>query len=100
VSDAPIAANITQTGNILRNLPSQLAAHDVIAVNNLSYPAKLILRQFAGFRALINSGFLQNLPGRVFAYTTYIGQRNPYRLVIGNINTNYTRHINSSYPKQ
>jgi hypothetical protein len=61
--------------------------------------AELILGELIGLRARINTRFLQDLLRGVLADADNISQRNPNGLVIGDINTNYTWHVNSlSYP--
>jgi hypothetical protein len=95
VANASITAYIAQSSNILSGLPAKLASHNVIVVNNLSYSAKLIFAEFAGLGAFFNLGLLQNHFRSMPTYTMNIGQRNPYRFIIRNINTYYTGHISS-----
>jgi hypothetical protein len=88
VSESSITIDIPQTGNVLGHLPAKLPAHDIVPIDYLRYPAKLILSKFAGLCVAINARLLQYLFGCVPAYTVDIGQGNPYRFVNGNINTN------------
>jgi hypothetical protein len=74
VTNASVTVYIAQPSNILSYLSAKLTSYDVIAVNNLSYPAKLIFTEFAGLCTLFDPGFLQDLSRRVFAYTGNIGQ--------------------------
>jgi hypothetical protein len=95
VTNAPIAAYISQTGNILGHLSAKLTAYNVITVDNLSYPAEFVFAELAGLCVFFDSSLLQDLPRSISAYTWNVGQRNPYRFFIGNVNTNYSRHISS-----
>jgi hypothetical protein len=92
-----VTVDVTQASYVLGNLSAKLAFHDIIAVDNLGYAAKLIFTELAGLCAFVNTGLFQNLLRGVFTYTNNIGQRNPYRFVIRNINTNDTRHISSFF---
>jgi hypothetical protein len=78
VTDASITVYIAQASYILSDLPAKPASHDVIAVNDLRYPAKLVLAQLAGLCAFFDPGFFQDLFRGVLTYTINIGQRNPY----------------------
>jgi hypothetical protein len=100
VTNPAITGYVTQASDILSHLPAKLASNNVIAVYDLRYPAQLILGQLSRFCRSFNPRFLQNLFGRIFAYPKNIGQRNPYRFVVRNINTNYTRHICSLFSTQ
>jgi len=99
VANASVTTYIAQAGYILCNLPAKLTFHDVITVDNLRYAAKLVFTELAGLCTSFDTRFFQNLFRGIFTYTDNISQRNPYRFVIGNINTNYTWQISSfSYP--
>jgi hypothetical protein len=95
VANAPVTTDITQASYVLSNLPAQLTFNDAIAVDNLCYVAKLIFAELAGFRAFIDPGLFEYLLRGALAYADNIGQCNPDGLIIGNINTDYTRHISS-----
>jgi hypothetical protein len=45
VANAPITVYIAQAGYILSNLPAEPTPHDIIAVDDLRYAAKLIFAQ-------------------------------------------------------
>jgi hypothetical protein len=57
MSDTSVTADISQSSDVLGDLPSKLASHDVIAVNNLSDAAKLVFAQFAGLGDFVNFAF-------------------------------------------
>jgi hypothetical protein len=57
MSDTSVTADIAQSSDVLGDLPSKLASHDVIAVNNLSDAAKLVFAEFAGLGAFVNFAF-------------------------------------------
>jgi len=54
VANASITGYVTQSSDILSNLSSKLAPHDVIAVDDLRYPAKLVFGEFTGFCAFFD----------------------------------------------
>jgi hypothetical protein len=93
VPNAPIACNITQTRDILGDLPSKLPANNIVAVDNLRNPAEIVFSQLTGLDIFLDSGLFQYLSGGMLTYAYDISQRNPYRLIVGNVNTNYTRHF-------
>jgi hypothetical protein len=97
VAKASIAVYVTQASDILSDLPAELTAHSIIAVDYLRDAAKLIFGEFAGLCVLVYLGLFQNLLGGMSAYTIDIGHRDPYRLLIWNINANNTRHTGSSF---
>jgi hypothetical protein len=74
VANASVTIYITQASYILSNLPAKLTFHDVIAVDNLCYVAKLIFTKFAGLCAFFDPGFFQNLRRGTFTYTNNVGQ--------------------------
>jgi hypothetical protein len=74
VANASVTVYIAQPTDILSYLSAKLSSHDVIAVDNLGYAAKLIFGEFACLCAFFDSGFLQNLFGGIFTYTTNTGQ--------------------------
>jgi hypothetical protein len=56
VANAAVTGYVTQTGYVLRNLSSKLAADNVIALYNLGYPAELIFGEPVGLYDLLNLG--------------------------------------------
>jgi hypothetical protein len=74
VTNTPITGYITQSSDILRGLPAKLTSHDVIAVDNLSYLAKLIFAEFASLCAFFDSGLFQNHFRGIPTYTMNICQ--------------------------
>ncbi|GAF78822.1 unnamed protein product [marine sediment metagenome] len=74
MSNTSVTIYIAQPSNILRDLSAKLASDDVIAVDNLSYPAKLVFGEFVSPGALFNPGLFQNLFRGIFTYTTNISQ--------------------------
>jgi hypothetical protein len=74
VANASVTGYISQSSNILSDLPAKLASNNVMTVNNLSYPAKLVFGEFAGFCALPNLGLFQNLFRGIFTDAKNIGQ--------------------------
>jgi len=99
VSHSSATADIAKPGNILRDLPPELAANNIVAIDYLGYAAQLIFRKLAGPGHWLNSGLFENLTRGVPANTANMRQGNPNRFAIGNINTNYTRHLPSSPSK-
>jgi hypothetical protein len=95
VANAPVTGDITQTGDILANLPAKLPAYHVTALDNLGDSAQLVFRQLARLGIQVNLRLFENLHGGMSAYAVNIGQSNPYRFLIGYINTNNTRHTSS-----
>jgi len=74
VSNASVTVYISQPRDILNYLSAKLSSHDVIAVDNLCYAAKLIFGEFACLCGFFDSGFFQNLFRGVSTYTTDTGQ--------------------------
>jgi len=68
----PVAANITQTGDILAQLAPELSLHDIIPVNDTGNAANFIIGKFFGTDRFRDLGFFENLFGKIFAYTIYI----------------------------
>jgi hypothetical protein len=99
VAYTSVTIYIPQSRDILNNLSAKLASDNIIAVNNLIYSAKLVFTEFVGLYMSFDLRFFQNLSRRIFTYAVNIRQGNPYRFVIRNINTNYTRHISSFFNK-
>jgi hypothetical protein len=95
VTKAPVTTDVAQTSYVLGNLPPKLTFDYAIAVDDLRYLTKLIFAELVGLGALVDPGFFQYLSRRALAYADDVSQRNQYRLVVGNINTDYTRHISS-----
>jgi hypothetical protein len=95
VPDTSVTTDIPKTSNILSNLSAELAAYLVVAVDYLRYPAEIILGERPRLGIPVNLCFHANLLGCVPAYPVNVCQGNPYRLFVRNINTNYTRHIDS-----
>jgi hypothetical protein len=95
VSNPPVTTDITQTGDVLGHLPAKLTFDYAIAVDDLRYLAKLIFGELVRLGGFFDPGFLQYLPRRTQTDTDNISQCNQYGLVVGNINTDYTRHISS-----
>jgi hypothetical protein len=71
--DTSVAAYVTQARDILGDLPSQLTSDDIITVNNLVYPTKLVLTEFAGFGTLFYLCLFQNHFRCMLTYTMDIG---------------------------
>jgi hypothetical protein len=74
VANTSVTIYIAQASYILSNLPAELTFHDVIAIDNLRYMAKLIFTEFAGLCAFFDPGFFQNLRRGIFTYTNNVGQ--------------------------
>jgi hypothetical protein len=60
VSNASVTVYISQPRDILNYLSAKLSSHDVIAVDNLCYPAKFVLAELAGLCAFFDSSLFQN----------------------------------------
>jgi hypothetical protein len=99
VSHSPTTTDIAKPGNILGDLPPELAANNIVAIDYLGYAAQLIFRKLTGLGHLLNSGLFENLTRGVPANTANMSQGNPNRFAVGSINTNYTRHLPSSPSK-
>jgi hypothetical protein len=93
VANAPVTGDIAKPGDILGNLSAKLPANGVTSLDNLGNAAQLIFGELARLGIPVNLGFDYNRLSGMSAYTINIRQGNPYRLLIRNINTNYTRHI-------
>jgi hypothetical protein len=55
-----VAVNVAQPPDVLSNLSPELSSNYVVTVDNLRYPAKFVFSKLAGFRIIIDFGFLQN----------------------------------------
>jgi len=95
VTKASVTTDVAQTCYVLGDLPAKLTFDYTIAVDDLRYLAELIFAELVGLGVLVDPGFFQYLPRRALAYADDVSQRNQYGLVVGNINTDYTRHISS-----
>jgi hypothetical protein len=74
MANASVTIYVTQASYILSNLPAELTFHDVIAVDNLRYTAKLIFAKFAGLCVFFDPGFFQNLRRGMSTNTNNVGQ--------------------------
>jgi hypothetical protein len=95
VTHTPVTADVAQPRDILCNLPSKLTASYVAAFYNLVNLAQLVFCELARLDIGVNPGLVENIHRIMPAYPVNIGQRNPNRLLIRHIHTNYTRHISS-----
>jgi hypothetical protein len=95
VANAPVALYVAKPSDILSNLSAELASDYVIPVDNLRYLAELVFAEFAGLCVFFDPGLLQYLLRGMLTNTNNVGQRDPYRFIIWNIDTNYTRHFSS-----
>jgi hypothetical protein len=81
MAEASITANIFQPGNILGDLPTQLAFHRIFFVQDGSEAGQFIFAQFFGPSLGVHPRTMTQLPGNPGADSVDIGQSDNRRLI-------------------
>src|SRR5207244_3810331 len=81
VTQAAVAADVTQTGNVLLNLATQLAFNDVFLVEQVGDPRHVVIGQLAGLPLDVDAQRAADANRRRATDPVEIGQRNVNRLV-------------------
>src|SRR5262245_11344120 len=99
VTDAAVAADIAQPGDVLLNLPAQRALDrvGVVAVEDVRDAGDLLVAQLLGAALRIDPCLLAQFQGQRRSDAVDVTQRNVRRLVVGDVNTQDTRHGVTSF---
>src|SRR5208282_2528290 len=92
VPKAPIAADIAEPRDVLLNLATELALDHVLVVQQRGQLGQVVLCQVAGSLVGIDPGPNAKLFGEEGTNAVNVAQRNYRALVVGNIDTQNTRH--------
>jgi hypothetical protein len=95
VTAAPVAVDIHEPFDIEAYFSSEFAFDLVFVLDDVTNRDALVFAQILDSRAFVNARFFANLPRRRPADTEDISQANDDPLLVWDINTCYTRHLNS-----
>src|SRR5262249_53092210 len=92
VADAPIAADVLQSGNVLLHLALQRTLDGVFPVEDRRDAGDLLVVQLARLAQRIDAGLGTQLQRRRRPDADDVAQRDVRRFVVGEVNTQDTRH--------
>src|SRR6516164_3682144 len=92
VPEAAVALNVFQTSDVLLDLAAQRPLDRVLAVQNGRQPGDVFVGQVLGAALRVDAGLLAQAQGQRRPDAVDVPQRNVRRLVVGQVNTQDTRH--------
>src|SRR5438876_9848065 len=92
MAKATVTADVSQTGNILLCLPTQRPLDGVFAIEDARQPANVVVRKLLGTALGIDVSLFTQAQGQRRTDAVNVAQRNVRRFIIGNVDTQNTRH--------
>jgi hypothetical protein len=92
VSNAPIAVDVFQPGDILAYLTAKLTFDRVVLVQQGGHAGQLILAEVARPAQRVNPRLVAKLPRDLRTDPIEVGQRDPSRFIVWYVDTEQTRH--------
>jgi hypothetical protein len=92
MAQSPVAADNHQSFDVLGNFPPQITFHPVFFLNNGGNLPDFFFGQIFPPGIGIDPRSLENVPGKLAADSEDVGEGDLNPLVLGNINSNNSRH--------